>query len=420
MPDRSPASPPGAPRRTSGLGLLVGVALVAHLLVAASATRLPDWGDGAIFKIWSVRSARVGILQAYSWKGFPYDWLPLYLYVSKAVGTFYRETGLLGRFGSYSPMLGLLVKLPPIAFNLLAGVLVFRLARILHGPGRRPLIVAAAWLFNPSIALATDVFGYQDALHTTLLVLAALCLVEQRDLAAGLAIGLAALTKPQALVLLPPLLVYAGMRREGTGLLRVGGAALASASVALAPFALAGKLPDLLRVIRRIPRMHPYPSATADNLWWLLFPAGSERAFASDRAPLVLGASALVLGVALFGAATLFALARLWRRPSPSALVHLTAFLAFAFFLLATEIHENHLYALFPFLTLVAVGSRFRRQLLVLLTLTWGLNLYLALRWLAVGHALEVAQVPLSLLLSAVNLVAFGAWLRHLASPEAA
>lgn len=383
---------------------------------------LPEWGDIAIFQQWAGRMAISGIGTAYASQPTPelrYDWPPLYLYLSKSVGLVYEVSGLRESFGPASPALGLLLKLPMIGLNLLTGWLLFRLALRMHDDATLGRWAASAWLWNPAIAFATDVFGYQDALHTSLLVAAAAALVVGRSLWAPTWMALAAFAKPQAWIFLAPLgtfLLRAASRAE---LIRAALLALLVALLVVSPFLVAGQAAELVRAHLAMPSLHAWPSALAHNLWWVLFPAADEESFPSDLRPTVLGLSPRWLGVLMLAAYVAAVVARLARRPRPERLLGLSALLSFAFFMLATQVHENHLYAMFPFLTLSAVGSRFLRGVLLATTLTFAANLWLALHWLASGPALAPGWMYVSLANALVNVGILVVWTRRaLQTPE--
>jgi Gpi18-like mannosyltransferase len=395
---------------------LFATAAAAHVVLAISASALPEWGDIAVFRHWADRVAASGIGTAYSTHPTPdlrYDWPPLYLYLSKLVGFAYQTSGLRERLGPASPVFTLLLKLPMVAINLTIAWLLFRMAGRLGGAERTRSWAAAAWLWNPAIALATDVFGYQDALHTGFLIAAADRLVAGSVLSAPVWLTLAALTKPQAWIFLLPFVVFLWLRTPARDLLRGAGFAALAVLLALSPFVAAGEVLALARAHVEMPSLHPWPSALAHNLWWLFFPVLDERSFPSDRTPFLLGLSPLLLGLVLVAAYASVIVARLVRRPEADSLIGLSALLAFGFFMLATQIHENHMYAMFPFLTLAAARSGFLRGVLVGTTVTFAVNLYLALYWLAAGPELAAVTLLPSIANALANLAIFAVWTRH-------
>jgi Gpi18-like mannosyltransferase len=407
---------PAASGATRGPGRLLLAAGLAHLALAVASLPLPEWGDGALFQLWAGQVAETGIGTAYATHAAPelrYDWPPLYLYLSKAIGLVYRAAGWRERFGPTGPVLSLLLKLPMIGLNLLVGWLLFRLATRLEAERSLARSVAAAWLWNPAIALATDVFGYQDALHTALLVATASALVAGTTPWAAAGLALVALSKPQAWIFLVPFGAYFLRTRDGAACARGAALAVLVLLLVLSPFLAAGQLAEVARAHLAMPGLHPWPSALAHNLWWLIYPASDEASFPSDRSPALLGLSPRGLALVMVTACAAWVTARLVRQPSPQRLVSLSALLAFAFFMLATQVHENHLYAMFPLLALGAAGSRFLRGVLLGTTLTFAANVALALHWLAAGPGLAPAFLYASLANAILNAGILAAWTRR-------
>jgi Gpi18-like mannosyltransferase len=399
-------------RGPAGLLLTAGLA---HLALAVAAMALPQWGDLAIFQEWAARFATSGIGNAYSSHATPelrYDWPPLYVYLSTGSGLLYDALGLRDRFGPAASAFGFVLKLPMIGLNLWVGWLLFRLAPRLYPDESLGRWAAAAWLWNPAIALATDVFGYQDALHTSLLVAAACALVAGRSPAAAVWMTLAALAKPQAWIFLAPFTAF--LLRTASRRQRAWGALLALlvTLLVISPLLAAGQGGELVRAYLAMPRLHAWPSALAHNLWWAVLPAADEESFPSDLQPTFLGVSPRVLALLMLTCFCAEVVARLARRPDPRRLIGLSALLSFAFFMLATQMHENHLYAMFPFLSLAAAGQRFLRGVLLATTLTFAANLWLALHWLATGRDLALGWQFVALANALLNVGILLVWTR--------
>jgi hypothetical protein len=198
------------------------------------------------------------------------------------------------------------------------------------------------------------------------------------------------LTKPQADIFLPLFIVLTVVRYGWRGLLRGTLAALAVGLVLLAPFIANGTLGYMWERISRPADYHPYLSATAHNIWWLVS-LGNGRM--SDLAlpgflqglgwPIF---SYRMIGIGLFGLAYLLVLVRVVRDRSERTLYLSAAFLFASFFMLATQIHENHLIPMFALL-LVACGTdrrywRIYWLFAVCATLNMGLHYPQILRWI--------------------------------------
>jgi hypothetical protein len=153
--------------------------------------------------------------------------------------------------------------------------------------------------------------------------------------------------------------------------------------------------------------VHKWLTGLAHNIWWIHWPAPPFR---SDRIPLVWGLNGLTLGLTLFGLFTLGSLAYLVRRPTNTRLIHVCAFLAFAFFMVVTQIHENHLYAMFAFLTVLVTLSAPLRWLYAGLTVTFGAGLILALWLFHMKQPVLLGPVRLGIMNAGVNVVMLVIW----------
>lgn len=340
------------------LGGVLGAAAVLTLLFAL----LPPYEiDMRYFKMWTRVLVLDGLHNAYSGT-YPATYSiypPFTLAAFWAVGQFYRlvadpSFGLEAALAS--PLLSYLLKLPGITFHLLTGFALFRVAVGIRGFGVA-LTTAVVYLFHPAALLDLTYWGQPDSLYAFFLVLAVVG-VATGELALGWgALAVAALAKPQAWSL-APLLVAAGLARHPyrawvRGLL-AGAAVIA---IVLAPFVLGGRLSQLATLPGQMGEVAPRVSANAHNLWWLVY--GGEAAFRSLDTTILLASPVLVtprrIGYGLWGCASLLALAMLLRSKEEAAIYEAAAFVAFAFVMVATRIHENHMFMVLPLGALAAV-----------------------------------------------------------------
>ena len=388
------------------VGLFAG-AFSLHVGIALLAAWMPEMGDQVMFKVWSNLAVAEGIHRAYVAEAFHFDWLPFILYVSKAVGLVYFGSGLGDVFGPYSRVLTLLVKVSAILFHLGTALGVYFLACRLGQNEAVSRRACGFFLFNPAIILATDVFGYQDALHTLFVVLALYCLCSGRGGWAPVWGTLGMLTKPQAVIFFFPAAVFLFLRRGTPAILKGLLVSTLTAGIALLPFIVYGTLGSVFRMYLDVPRVHQWLTGCAHNLWWLFWPAPP---FYGDRDSLILGVNGLVLGLGMLVLFTAGSLWQLVRRPSCSCLVHLCAFLAFAFFMVTTEMHENYLYAAMPFLAICAVSSRFTNRIFVALTVTWALDMGLTFWLLETDAPVMLGPVRVSTINALVNTGVLVVW----------
>ena len=113
-----------------------------------------------------------------------------------------------------------------------------------------------------------------------------------------------------------------------------------------------GNLESALRQYAQTTQYHPYISVNAHNFWWLVT---GGQGWQSDALSFAF-VSYRLAGFVLFGGATLLSLAVVWRNRSA---LHLTAaYQSLAFFMLLTQIHENHHLPLFAPLVLACALNR--------------------------------------------------------------
>ena len=389
------------------LAFLMGAAMLVHVCAALAAALLPELADEPSYKIWANRAVDEGIHRAYSSEDFGYDWLPFYLYLSKGVGLAYRYSGLADYFGPYSRVLTLLLKVPMILLNLLIGWLVYRLTDRLYGGTGHAIWATAAYLLNPAIGLATDLFGYQDALHTALVFLAVYSLCTEREHWAPFWAVLGFLTKPQAAIFLLPVGVYLYLRKGARGIFRGAVTSALTAGAVLLPFIVYGQMGGVFQMYLNVPRIHQWLTGCAHNIWWVLRPVPP---FYSDRTPLLFGLNGLTIGLLLLAGFSAGVLFRLIGRSTPPVLIHTCAFLGFVFFMVVTEIHENHLYAMFPFLAIFTAVSPPLRRLYVGLTVTFALDMILTLWLLNTDSPIMLGPIRVSVVNALANVAMLGIW----------
>jgi hypothetical protein len=215
-------------------------------------------------------------------------------------------------------------------------------------------------------------WGQTDALHS-LLILIAFLLLNVRRIGAGFFVyAIAALVKPQATIFAPLLLLYAWRVGAWRGVGRAVAFGALGAALMLTPMVLAGGAASMLGFFQNVAGFHPVLSANAHNAWWLV---SGGQADLLDTGAVFPGApfSYRLTSLVVFGAVYLAVLLRA-RRASPDEFFGMGAFIAFAFFMLVTEIHENHGYALLPLLAVAMARDRKLIPLYAVLSTTMTLN----------------------------------------------
>ncbi len=279
--------------------------------------------DVAAFQAWAVRLSQVGPGRFYAPDVFV-DYTPGYLLVLWPLGFLIR---LLPAAGP------ILVKLPPALADFVVAGWLLRLG----GPR------AARWyLWNPAVLLIGALWGQAESVAMAWVLGGWWALQAGRTPLGGALLGFGVLTKPQYLLVLPVLVLWAvrsGMRPED----RVRAVGAGFAAVVL-PSLLFGLTPTgLLALVLRASQVYPYGSVNALNLWHLL---GLNW---KPDATTVLGLPAAAWGVGLLGGVGGLVLLRGVRGRELESSFLAAATLSVAAFTLGTRMHERYLFPALPF-----------------------------------------------------------------------
>ena len=284
------------------------------------------------------------------------------------------------------------VKLPALlgdGLSLLFLVYWFR-ARPLRG-----LTLGALYWALPVSWLPSAVLGFLDAAYAPLAVLGLVAAAGGRAAFAGALLALAALIKPQALILAPAAFVALESGRA-----RAVASGLGVVAAALVPFALAGTLEEAVTHVFRI-LFQQRLSAGFANLWWVVGHAASEAGLSErveyasiDSLPIPAG----LVGTALFLLAAAYILYVLSGASRAACLAG--AALVFAYGTFAMGVHENHPHSMFLAFAATGLFSRRLRVLVALLSVSYVLNM---LSLSALGRFYGLRYMALEPLAAAVS-----------------
>jgi hypothetical protein len=390
------------------------------VLVAAGALvriiGLPSRGtpDVLTFSVWTYNAATIGPTQLYgvdaTWpptnpdlrygSADAYvDYPPVSLYALAVVGRLYK------RFDPTfpdSPLLISLLKVPPLLTSIGLLMLILRVVGRRFGADAGRLAAMSYWV-NPAIILHGSVLGYLGTMAALPAVAALVAALDGAGIASGALLAVACLTKPQGVLVAPAVAIALLAAPEGARR-AIGKAVLSGAAIALLiiwPIIRAGAFLNMVYALGGLVTDGTL-SAQAANLWWvvgflvrsghhlietgslaalreqtqilkmddLLFPA--QRLFGFRLGGVIIfSATWAALGVAV--------LAAMWRARRVAgdfrvglALAALTVHL---YFVLAVQVHENHLYLALPLLAFLVPADRRYLRLLVLLSAITFLNL---------------------------------------------
>jgi hypothetical protein len=218
---------------------------------------------------------------------------------------------------------------------------------------RPPLAIAAILLvlLVPATWYLGAWWGQLDTVYVALCLWAAILAGRDRRWLFAVVLGLALMTKPQALFLAAPFAGYAigrwGLRRAvPVGLIAIGVAALT-----WLPFVPYGGIADYLRDLDYYQNsVFPILSVRAWNPWWLVQVAFADGAFLADSTPWLGPLTPRSLGIAMTAVAEVLVFVPLARRATPERLYLGLAAATLAAFCLMTSMHERYAFAALVFL----------------------------------------------------------------------
>jgi len=340
------------------------------VFVIAAVIRIPlDFGSGYEGNIASYgKEGDIATYMALAWKtaghgihsGYvqvegspPSDNPPVLLYPFWLVGRIYLRlfSPLFGQLPvSYPSALRFMLRLPALAADLLAGAIVFRVLR--QQPSitfRDALFAAGAYLFNPAVIFDSAYWGQTQAVHALLMLLCLAAIHARAYHWGGAALAAAILTKPQAFSIAPVVLLLT-LRERGTLRLIAGGAV--AALFVMSPFLIAGNSTTVFEEYTQTTKFHPFVAVNAHNFWWFVTAGNGWSPDTNSVGPFTFR----VAGLLLFSCAVVLSLAVVWRDREKLFLV--AAYDALAFFMLNTQIHEDHLLAMFAPLVVASAVNR--------------------------------------------------------------
>ena len=413
-----------APAGSTRLGpwsSLVVLLLVSLGVRLALAPVVMNWDDRRHFIGASHKTLRYGLASVYEtvpeYEGkrkvrLPYPPIPVYVYA--AVGRTYnlfepgfKENAEFTELPFDSPALGYLIKLPVFLFELLLTVVIFLFVRKREGD-RRGLICAALYALNPAVIYDSALWAQPDSIHSCFLALAAIFLIDKRPALCLSVLALALLSKPQALMAAPLILIYLVTNstfRESVSALLASGAAVA---IVFFPFLLQNPH-AITEMLQTMANRDTYVSGNAHNFWWLVSSIAGFDPKMDDSTTALAGLSYSVVSIVMV--VTLYALALMFllkKRAAPLTAEPL-AYVCMLIFIFAVRMHENHAIQIIPLLSLTGLILPHQRAIFLGLTLTVFANMLL--------HSREIVGVDGGTLLlaartvnSALNVAIFAYW----------
>jgi Gpi18-like mannosyltransferase len=395
--------------------------LVGHLLrdTPGYAVRNPDdtlTGDITHYVYWTRLVTLGGIQSAYSgtWPETYAVYPPVTLYPLELIGAAYQllqDPSFDPERAQESLWLHEAIKSLALVWHLLTAAAIFFVVRRLADEPAGAL-AASLYVVNPAGLYDVAHWAQPDGAHSVFSVVAIGLLSLGQLVAPWAAIAAAALAKPQAWSIVP-LLVIATLRLRGVrGLIAGLGSGAVVGTLIILPFVISGRLGELLTLPWEVSSVMPVVSADAHNVWWLVLqPRGLDPLYELDSARAIGPLTYRGAGTLLVIATAVFTGWLYWTRRA--SLAEAASLSVLGWFTFTTQAHENHLFFVFPLLSLAWPTRRWLLVPFVLLSVVVLLNMVLhdqlVLERLGLGLQ-DPLLVRLRLANAALTVASCGAW----------
>lgn len=240
------------------------------------------------------------------------------------------------------------LKLPVVLFNLLMLAVLMVSFKRMKLTGRNARLLILYFICSPLLLFVGSIWGQIDFVHSALMCLAILTLPVS-PLAAGIAFGLALLTKFQSIVIAPVLALYLFKQAKGLHFLRLRQTWIFVIGAAL-PWLIASSYfvttdsfwPFLHKSYFSAVGFYPNLSLEAMNIWYHIFGVNPMQPDTDFILPFLTYRAFGFILLGLFTAYTLFYLFS-FRTPGTIHLFKAGFLLSFSFYMLPTEIHDRYI-----------------------------------------------------------------------------
>lgn len=344
------------------LVLIVALSMALHGLFVLA----PGHGfDMHVNKGWAKSAFHLGLGESYTHQlndNMKPNYPPFSMMIFGGIG--HAHEALFPDDEMYGPNLHWLIKLPAWIADILCLFAVYIALRAWLSP-RAGLLGALLIALHPALIYDSMIWGQTDSIFTLFGTLSLLAATALNPVATGIFAALAVLSKAQALVFLPPLLIVFLRYKEKLFQAVVSGCITTCA--VLIPFAISGAIGNIFSVYTNSVGYYSKISLLAYNFWWGLFGDIASHKSGLDVALGIEGLTYRGLGLGIFAVLTVIILwisHRLLLSKNTKnrfiALFGSVTLIAYAFFLFNTEMHERYLFpAMVTMIPLIFLGRQF-------------------------------------------------------------
>ncbi len=308
------------------------------------------------------------------------DYPPLYIYVLK-VNALANSL-----FNNNSKSTAIFIsKTIPTLCNLLIGLFLFLHLR--RKDYKVAILCMCLYLFNLAVIYDTAYWGQVDSVNTLFMFLSVLFLIQKRFIFSSVFITLAVLTKFQSIILLPIIIIIILMNCNYKMLLKLALYNILTVLIILLPFVFGGTFLYVINVYINSVGKYPHVTMNAFNFWYLISPINSARWQNTLNDNLVFfGFSLKQIGLILFAFYVLLVIYQLIKNKQKDNIILASSSVAFAFFMLPTQIHERYLFPFFALFSLIAYKNKKYLLIYITLSITFLLNLMMVLSFQSNSH----------------------------------
>jgi Gpi18-like mannosyltransferase/4-amino-4-deoxy-L-arabinose transferase-like glycosyltransferase len=322
--------------------LILSLVLGAKILIAPLYSYKVDLGT---YAAWASRLAQLGPANFYA-SGYFADYPPGYMYALWGVGYAVKTLGV--AWSSATAIIFL--KLPALLADLAIAWLTF--VRLRPGGKRLAWGAALAFALNPALILNSAVWGQTDAILSLFLLLAFLAQGKRQFELSWALLGLAILTKPQALLVAPLFVFWPWGWWRGGRFLTTALSVLLTTFFVADPFRAGRPWSWLIELYTSTAGNYAETSVNAMNMAAVLFGMRGQDSVLHAGLPAQAWGFIIGLGV---GLGFLITYLRARDRVTYTQLLAASTLVAFV---CLTRMHERYLYPFFVFAGLLGVSGR--------------------------------------------------------------
>lgn len=310
---------------------------------------------------WAIRLSNFNFAQFYS-KDIFTDYTPGYLYILSILGFLRNYLQLPDNLFYF------LLKIPAIISELIIGLLIY--TEIKKSISQKmAILISSLVLFNPALIFNSSVWGQVDSILTVLLLATIIALKNKNLVFSSILFGLALLTKPQSIALIPLFGIFLIFHFKLSALLKLSVPGLLIIFILSFPFFPNQTLINFTQHVLKTANEYSYTSLNAYNVW------GAVGFWIPDNQTWN-NLSYQMWGYILL--AIYWIIIFYFYFKQKLSIYALAVLATLAFFFLPTRVHERYLYPTLVFLILLIAVYKSRLILILtgILSVLHFLNLY--------------------------------------------